>query len=219
LADQNLYPDIVAALDERRDEPPQVSTLILAAKLLSWPADRGYDREARTLYERALTLKPKQIEGQLGLARVAARMGDLDAAVAAYRQVLEQDPYHLAALKGLGRMLGEDLGRPAAGLEYIEKAIRFEPDDPHVLDTRGVLLLRLGRLDEARQALERCVQRAHDAPKIRARALLHLAQTYEQQGESAPARARRAEAQELDRKHKLFTDQERAELAQLSATP
>jgi Tfp pilus assembly protein PilF len=124
----------------------------------------------------------------------------------------------------------------------LDKAANFYPDDPQTLDTRGVVLLRLNSLDDARQALERCLQtldapRAapartatsalaesassqtaqRSAPAARARALLHLAQIYVRQGQQTLARPRLDEAQQLDHDHQFLNEKERAEITRLLA--
>jgi tetratricopeptide (TPR) repeat protein len=65
----------------------------------------------------------------------------------------------LAYFSGL---LGENL--PEA-LERAERALRALPDDPAILDTRGYILHRLGRNEEANGDLQRAVEALEEAAK------------------------------------------------------
>jgi Flp pilus assembly protein TadD len=104
-------------------------------------------------------------------------------------------------------------------LELAEKGIQRYPDDPHLLDTRGVLLIALNRPDEARKDLERCLELSIGLPRTRASALMNLARLYAQQGAMAQARTRMLDALALDRESGVLSDHDRAEIEQFVSVP
>lgn len=77
-------------------------------------------------------------------------------AAALYRNVLARQPAHLDAMHFLG-VAEHRLGRSAAGLEWIEKALRRVEDHPDLHNNHGNVLKALGRLDEAEAAYERAL--------------------------------------------------------------
>jgi tetratricopeptide (TPR) repeat protein len=78
---------------------------------------------------------------------------------------------------------------PEAGLERINEAIERIGPQPHVLDTRGVILTRLGRLDEAVKDLEAAARAVPSGP-----ILFHLARAYQKQGRTEESRKSRERA-------------------------
>jgi len=84
----------------------------------------------------------------LGRAEQAFRTGRVDAAVALWRQALEDDPGCLAALKGLGRALLA-LRRLDASSEMWEAAFAAAPDDAETLFHLGMTRHRRGDHDGA----------------------------------------------------------------------
>ena len=54
--------------------------------------------------------------------------------------------------------LSEDLNQPAEGLERMHHAIKRIGREPSLLDTRGVILTRLGKFDQAISDLEAAAQ-------------------------------------------------------------
>jgi len=81
-----------------------------------------------------------------GLA--AHRQGDLDRAMAAYRQILALAPDHGPALNLLGTAVLQ-LGRPAEAVPYLERAARRQRDDPQLLANLAQAYLACGRHGDA----------------------------------------------------------------------
>jgi tetratricopeptide (TPR) repeat protein len=118
--------------------------------------------------------------------------------------VLELKPDEYEALNDLAWILGVDLNRPTEALPYADRGIGVRPDDPSLLDTRGVILLRLNRLREARESLERCVDIGGIAPTTRAIALVHLGEVLQTMDDGAGARMRLESALRLDDKQTVL---------------
>ena len=70
-------------------------------------------------------------------------------------------------LNNLAWVLSEGMNQPAAALEKIDELIKLKGSNVESLDTRGVILLRLGRAEEAVKDLEQVTQaRTHRPPSF-----------------------------------------------------
>ncbi len=102
----------------------------------------------------------------LQLAYCRERMGDVDGAVRAVREVLAREPGSSEALNSLGYLLA-DHGRDLAEAEdLVRRALAQEPDNGAYLDSRGWVYYRLGRLAEARADLERAAELTDGDPVV-----------------------------------------------------
>ncbi len=88
---------------------------------------------------------------------VAIIAQDPEAALADFQAALQLDPNSTTALQDAASALAERLHRNEEAIPFLDRLVRLRPDDPGSLASRGVLLARLGRRDEAvrdaRQAL------------------------------------------------------------------
>jgi tetratricopeptide (TPR) repeat protein len=75
---------------------------------------------ARDYFDRALRCDPEQPEAQVNLAELALRQGDMDVAIAGYRQVLRAAPDHAEAHYGIARALIA-VGGKAQALAHLER--------------------------------------------------------------------------------------------------
>lgn len=121
-----------------------------AMLLLGLVAEETSPEEAAVWFDRALAARPGSLGAQLGLARVRARLGDRDAAMAAYYSVLSIAPGNADAYKALGDLYMARGDYPAARSHY-EMAVRFQPD----------LAASLSRLEGASRSAEAAADR-HD---------------------------------------------------------
>lgn len=85
---------------------------------------------------------------------------DYEKSAAFNKQALELNPNALDVTNDLAYTLAEDLGRPAEGLPYAERAVALAPDTPTVLDTLGWVYYAMGRNEDAARTLQRAVDRA-----------------------------------------------------------
>ncbi|MBN9518396.1 tetratricopeptide repeat protein, partial [bacterium] len=95
-------------------------------------------------------------------------------AVAVYREVLRRDPRQVVALNNLAYLLAVRGGRPDEALALIDAGLAVTGPHPDLLDTRGVVLTRAGRADEAAADLARAVADAPAGEKHFHLALAHL---------------------------------------------
>jgi tetratricopeptide (TPR) repeat protein len=112
----------------------------------------------------------------LAQAVQAHRAGRLDEAAALYRRILATQPRHADALH-LSGQIAESKGDHATALAFIAQAIAANGHIAAFHVSEGVVLLALGRLDEARRALQRalCLDRdSAEAHNVLGNVLLRL---------------------------------------------
>ena len=90
-------------------------------------------------------------------ALAAYQSGDFDAAAAAYRRLLGQNPDDVEVLNNLAYLLANDAGRPEEAVPLAERAAELSSGSAEVLDTLGWAHYRAGDLIKAQETLRRSV--------------------------------------------------------------
>ncbi len=187
----------LAAVREQRPAE-QTRAWVQEAHLLS---QRGEPGAAAELLDEALEAEP----GDHGLlyARALARvqLDDLAGAEADLRAILEDEPDDAHALNALGYTLADAGERLEEARELIGRALELEPDHPAILDSKGWVLYRQGKPEEALGYLERAWARQPD-PEIGA----HLGEVLWTLEREAEARAIWEAAQEIDDEHPVLQE-------------
>lgn len=127
----------------------------------------------------------------VNLSILREHQGRPDDAIALTRKALQQFPKAVELKNNLAWFLSAYQKDHQTALTLIEDAIAAVGPVPALLDTQGVILLALGRTDDAVRVLETSVQ-GDDVP---AALLLHLAEAYHQAGRNDEARSTLAEAE------------------------
>lgn len=143
-----LYREILRAA------PRRFEVLGLLGYLLH---QRGQDRAAIELIDRALAINPTMPDAHLWRGMALQRLERMEEAAASYRAVLTLNPKHVDALNNLGTLLTAK-GDYAAAIELHQRAIGLKPDRAHAHYSLGVALDRLGRDDAALDAYRRAIQ-------------------------------------------------------------
>jgi len=104
------------------------------------------------------------LAGMVEGARIFIRMGsdlleegDLEGAIAAFREAVVRDPEEELAQYNLGVSLVES-GAPGAALEHLQRAVELDPDFRDAQFNLGKLLLDLGRFEEAASHFHRALE-------------------------------------------------------------
>ncbi|ARU87477.1 tetratricopeptide repeat protein [Pseudomonas sp. M30-35] len=116
-------------------------------------------------------------------AMLAEDRDDLDQLETDLRFILERDPENTMALNALGYTLADRTTRYQEADELIDKAYRLSPNDPAILDSKGWINYRLGKLDEAERFLRKALA---DYPDHEVAA--HLGEVLWVQGNQSKAR-------------------------------
>lgn len=144
--------ELYVRLQEDPDEAVALRAYLAEANLLRErkQLDQALERLARGLIQFP---RSEQLLYLRGL--VHERAGDVAAAEADFRAILERDPDNVSALNALGYTLADRTDRYEEAYDLITRAYEQSPDDAAIVDSYGWVLYRLGRLDEAIVQLER----------------------------------------------------------------
>jgi len=149
--------DVKAARDRLRKlrlaQPGQAQRLFLVeGEILS---EIEWYEEAYKLYSDYLETRPDDLEILYARSLVAENLDRVDQAERDLRAVLKVEPDNTRALNALGYTLADRTDRYDEALVYVQKAFDQTPEDPAVIDSMGWVLYRLGRLQEARDHLQK----------------------------------------------------------------
>lgn len=119
------------------------------------------NEQAYALYTEYLENQPEDVEILYARALIAERLDRVDQAESDFLKVLAVEPDNTRTLNALGYTLADRTDRYQEALVYVQQALAQTPDDPAVIDSMGWVMYRLGRLQEARDYL----QKAYDMTK------------------------------------------------------
>ncbi len=128
---------------------------------------------------------PSDAEGRLALGALLERVGRLAEAEVELREAIRLDSRSAEALNYLGYSLADRGERLEEALELIRRALLVDPWNGAYLDSLGWALLKMGRLDDARDPLEKA---AREFPRD-ATVLEHLGDYYDRTGDVSRAKS------------------------------
>jgi tetratricopeptide (TPR) repeat protein len=134
------------------------------AQLLA--SQERYD-DALKYYDRVSRYRPDDENVMLGKAELLLRMDRLDDAIEVYREAVDRWPDSAMSLNALGYTLADRTTRYKEAAKLIDKALEIDPTSAAIIDSRGWVLYRLGRYQEALLELERAYERFED-PEVAA---------------------------------------------------
>lgn len=192
------------------------TTVLSAALVLTSLDSMALKKEGLTLYDHAATLSPLPKDARLALAFALYQTGDAERAKDVYQELLKQYPNDIQCLNDLAWILQEHDQDYEAALDLANKGLRNQPDEPHLLDTRGTILSNLpNRLADAKRDFQRLADLPFAAPPQQAKALLQLGRTCAKLNDPAQAKQHLEKALEIDKKINIFTPNERTEIKKI----
>ena len=174
LAEAHLARGIAVSLSKRFDEAEREfeTAMRLDPKLFEAPYFFGRTRRAQgrfadavKLFERASALRPDDFQATAFLAQSYTAMGMMAEAEAATRRAARQIQQRLdlnpddARACNLGAGIHATLGDSAKALEYAERSLAIDPEDPMLLYNVACTYSMLGKIDEGLSCLERAVDK------------------------------------------------------------
>lgn len=148
----------------------------------------GTMEEVASILDAAIRYQPNSAELMSMRAIVHHAQGEYGPEVSLYRRVLElvppAHPQTDQVVNNLAWALSEGLEKPEEALPLIEGLIQRRGPDPQWLCTRGVVLLRLGKLDQAIADL----RASSESTPPNGRRWFHLARAYRAAGRMDQAR-------------------------------
>ena len=148
---------------------PDMYVMLAALYQLQDKAELG-----RSTFDRAMAVFPGNSELLYEYGLFLDTAGQPDEALSVMQEVIKQQPEHGEALNYVGYSWADKSINLDKALEYIRRAVELKPDNGYVRDSLGWVYYRLGRFEEARQALEEAVRLAKEDPTI----LEHLGDVY-----------------------------------------
>lgn len=184
----------LALLDEFSRSSPGNAIDGMRAKAILLAAVEEHD-EALRFYDKLVTFRPDDERLALSRAELLVRTGRLDDALEAYEDAVRRWPKSALSLNAYGYTLADRTNRYREAEKLIRKALRYEPDNPAIIDSMGWVLFKRGRYEDALAELERAWAGMED-PEVAA----HIVETLVAMGrrEEAHERLVAAEAQAPD---------------------
>ncbi|MDH3744399.1 MAG: tetratricopeptide repeat protein [Acidobacteriota bacterium] len=134
---------------------------VLEPDEIRWPytlgflyQDTGRFEEAKSRYREVLQIDPGHLFAMLRLAQTHLELGELGEASELYEQVVEQPDLAAVAHAGLARISVAQGDYEKAVVHY-EKALELRPDASRLYVPLGQVYRRLGKMEQARENLER----------------------------------------------------------------
>ena len=122
---------------------------------------QGKGREAVEQLETACRLDPEDADYEFKLGLGWAELNELDHAAAAMEKAVTLNPQLPRAWYNLG-LIYQSLGRGDKALDALQHAENLTPADPEIPSARAAILVRLGRLGDARLAANKAIGIDHN---------------------------------------------------------
>jgi Flp pilus assembly protein TadD len=133
---------------------------------------------------RAVNTEPNNVSALMALALSSEQKGDVNRARQLYERALSIDPRFVPAANNLAWLLSERFAERQRAYELARAASSESPDDPHVADTYGWILYRIGENKTAVAVLRHSASRLPDDPTVQ----FHLGMAARAAGDTATAR-------------------------------
>ncbi len=153
LARQKRLPESLDIIEAAwpKCKPETAARTTVAAIRVGGATERDY-RRAEALLRDAVAGSPMTWNLLVSLADMRDAEGKDGEAEALYRQILTANPRNAMALNNLAWLLAFQPGKAAEALELVNRRIELTGPSASVLDTRGVIYLKLGQAADAVQA-------------------------------------------------------------------
>ncbi len=132
---------------------------------------QGDVTQAEQLYNKVLSSAPRYAAAHMAMGTLKEQNGDKGAALNYYQQTIRINKRNIGALNNLAYLLADNFGEYQDAVKYAMDAYRLSPGDPRIMDTLGFVLLKLEKVDDAEQLLEK----AHQLMPNQHTIMLHLA--------------------------------------------
>jgi len=136
-----------------------VDALVVKAQLL---ASVDENEKALKLFDKARDIRPDDENTALNRAELLLGMGRLEDALDSYADAARRWPKSALSLNAYGYTLADRTDRLREAEKLIRKALRYDAENPAIIDSLGWVLFKLERYDEALVELERAYKGMQD---------------------------------------------------------
>ena len=214
LAHENLSNEAFSLVTQNSTGAAALETAIaLADALTPLPASSPLAHQSESLLATALENNPRSADLAYSVANLRYVNGSRDQAITLYRKAIELKPDHKLALNNLALALADRGDGRDEALTIIERALTKFGADATLLDTKGQILVSLGRPLEALPLFGEAASSQSSDPLL----LLHLANAYLAAERSAEARTAYRRARSSNVAAAIVTPNDRAIFERLEA--
>jgi Flp pilus assembly protein TadD len=165
LLDKHQYPEAVSAwtvaVTKDPTDPRPYDNLGVAL------AATGKTREAIEQYRKSLALNDESSQAHNNLGSALAEEHQMDEAMVQIQKAVELNPDNGSAHINLGHLLEEMGGHRQEAMDEVTKGIQLAPKSSDGHNIYGVILGRMGRLDEAIVELQKAIELAPRSAECR----------------------------------------------------
>jgi Flp pilus assembly protein TadD len=126
-------------------------------------SDKNKNAQAYEVLDKALTESPDDPVLLYEASIIAERLSKFDVLERNLRRLIQLKPDYAQAYNALGYSFADRNVRLDEARQLLDKALTLSPEDPFILDSRGWLDYRLGRLPEAEVLLRKAASLRSDA--------------------------------------------------------
>jgi tetratricopeptide (TPR) repeat protein len=125
--------------------------------------DAGRHEEGFAFLDKALQAQPEQPDLLYEVALAAEKLGRLDIVERHLRRLIALKPDSPQGYNALGYTFADHNIRLDEAAELVDKALSLAPDDSFILDSKGWVLYRQGKLAAALETLQKAYAKQPDA--------------------------------------------------------
>lgn len=192
-------------------DPTSHPAVVLTSLLLEVGAAPEQLELAESFLAGALQKFPNDFELLYGVGMLRVIANRYPEAIGLLRRVIQHKPLHVSALNNLAMLLAESESTRPEALELVERAIEHRGKESTLFDTKGTILLRMGRPQEAVQLLASAASGRDADPRYH----FHLALAYQDLQMPDKARQELATATKNNLEQQILTPTDRQALSQL----
>ncbi|MFC1884480.1 tetratricopeptide repeat protein [Thermodesulfobacteriota bacterium] len=153
-----------AILEKMISENPDSTTPLMVMAHVN-RRKRDYSR-ALEYNLKAIEVSPKNLEARMGIAGIHLEMGDFDAAVKAYEDLLKINDSYGPAANNLAYLYAEQGKNLDRAVELANKAKELMPENPDIADTLGYVYLKKGSFLLAKKAFNEGIRLSPNNPLL-----------------------------------------------------
>ncbi len=141
-----------------RKNPLNTNATVAVAGELAATQNSAARKTAEIILRRVLDRDRNCLPAMNVFAMLLQTTGRVTEAATLYQQILEAQPDNVVAVNNLAWILCQKQGKPQQALELIQPALKIAPNYIDLIDTQGMIHLRLGQCEKASQVFIRCLK-------------------------------------------------------------
>ncbi len=159
------------------------------------------DMDAYHYYKKALKENPNNIAALQSIAGITSVIGREVETFTTFKRILEIDTLNAVALNYVGYTYAERSDSLEYALKLIDRALEIDVDNGYYIDSRGWVLYKMGRYEDALKELERASEIIEDAVILQ-----HLGDVYLELGRRNAARDAYEKALKIEPHNRTLRD-------------